>query len=427
MSRVWAGVAVALVWAATAAAQAVPSGRPDGGALEVLAEVRVHGNYSTPDAEVIRLAGLQVGQPLDSSAVQEAELRLRRSGRFEEVEVRTRYRSLEPGGDVALVILVRERPVPDTPAPGPGAVQPLRRLMASGMFMPIVRYADGYGLTYGARVAFPGTLGQAGRISVPVTWGATKEAGLEVDRPFTGGVFDQLFGGLTIRRRTNPFYGLDEDRREARVEAGRSLGGPLRLSVRGAYGRVTFGSLDDRLATVGATLTVDTRGDPVFPRNAVFASAGWDRLEPSRSTGVDRMHADLRGYRSLVGQSVISLRVQYEGSDGPLPLYERALLGGAGSLRGFATGSFSGDNLLAASAELRIPVSSSLGIARMGFTLFTDTGAVWDHGQPASTAKFHRGTGAGVFLLASVFQLNLDVGVRPNGGWHVHFNTGLQF
>jgi hypothetical protein len=32
-----------------------------------------------------------------------------------------------------------------------------------------------------------------------------------------------------------------------------------------------------------------------------------------------------------------------------------------------------------------------------------------------------------VFLLASVFQLNLDVGVRPGWGTRVHFTTGLQF
>ncbi len=78
---------------------------------EVLTEVRVHGNYATPDAEVLRLAGLSIGQPIDDAAIEAAAGRLKASGRFEDVEIRKRYRSLEPGGDVALVILVREHPL----------------------------------------------------------------------------------------------------------------------------------------------------------------------------------------------------------------------------------------------------------------------------------------------------------------------------
>jgi outer membrane protein assembly factor BamA len=426
MKRRWAGLVVALAWAAGAPGHA-DVGQADASAGQVLAEVRVHGNYNTPDAEVLRLAGLQVGQRLDPASVRDVESRLRGSGRFEEVEVRMRYRSLEPSADVALVILVREHPGPDIPVPGPPALQVFRRLTASGMFMPILRYTDGYGFTYGARAAFVDTLGPTSRISVPVTWGATKEAAVELEKPLTLGLFDRLGGGLAIWRRTNPFYGLDEDRREAQVEVGWALPRHLRLSAHGAYGRVTFGTLDEGLASVGANVTFDTREDPVFPRNALFASADWDRLEPSRSPGVNRVRADLRGYRGVVGQAVISLRLQYTGSDGPLPLYERALLGGAGTLRGYGAGSYSGDNLLGASAELRVPVSSPLGVSRTGFTLFTDIGSVWDHGESAWDARFRRGSGAGVFLLASVFQLTLDVGVRPGGGAHIHLTAGLSF
>ena len=34
-------------------------------AEERLAEVRVHGNHTTPDDDVLRIAGLTVGQPID--------------------------------------------------------------------------------------------------------------------------------------------------------------------------------------------------------------------------------------------------------------------------------------------------------------------------------------------------------------------------
>jgi len=84
--------------------------RPDGVAQETLSEVRVHGNTHTPEADVLKLAGLRVGQPLDQAAIEAAETRLRQSGRFDAVEIRKRHRSLDGGPEVALVIIVQEHP-----------------------------------------------------------------------------------------------------------------------------------------------------------------------------------------------------------------------------------------------------------------------------------------------------------------------------
>ena len=232
---------------------------------------------------------------------------------------------------------------------------------------------------------------------------------------------------MSVSGRTNPFYDLDENRQDAWVEVSRRLTGALRAGGRAGFGHVRFGDIAENVASYGADLTFDTRRDPVFPRNAVFASAGWERLQPSSSAPVNRFRADLRAYRGLIGQSVLSLRLQYAGADGPQPLYARNLLGGAGSLRGYRAGSFSGDNLLGASAELRIPLNSPMGFARLGMTIFADTGTVWNSGERLSDARFRTGGGAGVFLLASLFQASLDVGFRQGGGARVHFTTGLQF
>jgi outer membrane protein assembly factor BamA len=415
---------LALGRAAAAQQVAVEQGAPP---AEVLAEVRVHGNYATPDAEVLRLAGLTIGQPIDAAAIEAAARRLKESGKFEEVEVLKRYRSLEPGGDVALVIVVREHPVPDKAMEGPPVLRSVRRLWASGMVMPILSYADGYGLTYGGRVSFVDALGKGSRVSIPASWGATRRAAVEIDRPLAHGPFDRIFGGVSVSARTNPFYDLDEDRRDAWVEVSRRITGALRAGGRAGFGHVRFGDMAENVVSYGTDLTFDTRRDPVFPRNAVFASVGWDRLQPSASASVNRFTADLRGYRGLIGQSVLSLRVQYAGADGPQPLYARYLLGGAGSLRGYRAGSFSGDNLLGASADLRIPLNSPMGISRLGVSLFTDTGTVWNAGERLSDAHFRTGGGVGIFLLASLFQASLDVGFRQGGGARVHFTTGLQF
>ena len=124
---------------------------------------------------------------------------------------------------------------------------------------------------------------------------------------------------------------------------------------------------------------------------------------------------------------MLSLRWQYGHADRSLPPYEKFLLGGASTLRGYRAGSFAGDNLMTGSLELRVPLSSPLGVTKFGINFFGDTGAVWDHGTELGRAQFQEGVGGGVFLLASILKLNLEVGFRAHGGSRLHFTTGLQF
>ena len=142
----------ALVLAAwLAGGQALPAARADS-----IVAVRVHGNHTTPDAEVLRLAGVAVGQLFTEDVALDAAVRLRDTGRFRRVDVRKRYGSLDDPGAVVLVILVEEKPgiSMDEGAPGP-----LRRIRAGTMWMPILGFEDGYGFTYGARVSFVDVLG----------------------------------------------------------------------------------------------------------------------------------------------------------------------------------------------------------------------------------------------------------------------------
>jgi outer membrane protein assembly factor BamA len=53
----------------------------------VLAEIRVQGNVATSDDEVIRLAVVRTGMPVDDHTADEVAARLRATGRFERVEV----------------------------------------------------------------------------------------------------------------------------------------------------------------------------------------------------------------------------------------------------------------------------------------------------------------------------------------------------
>jgi outer membrane protein assembly factor BamA len=395
------------------------------GGPEVVAEVRVHGNYATPDADVLEIAGLTIGQPLDAATIKEVETRLRRSGRFEDVEIRKRFKSMESTSDVVLIVIVQEYPTADEGVPT--APNPFNRMIGSMQVLPVLSYADGYGFTYGGRFSFAGALGRDSRVSVPLTWGGTKQAAVEFDKSFARGPIDRLEGGASVSSRDNPYYELGDERWQAWCGARRHLTGTVSVGGRADYADVTFGDLEDQLGIYSADIALDTRMDPVFPRNAVFASAAWDGLDPRASRFVNRYRFDARGYVGLVGQSVLSLRWQYGVSGAALPTYEKFLLGGASTLRGYRAGSFAGDNLMAATAEVRVPLSSPLGVSRVGISLFSDIGSAYDHGTRLADTRFRVGGGAGFFILASVFKLNFDVGFREGGHARLHFSTGFQF
>ena len=100
LARVRVVVAAALV----AAVVAAPAGAGQAASPAVVAAFRVHGNYRTPDADVIRLTGVELGDALDAATLRRVEERLRASGRFADVEVKERFQSLTDTTRAVLVV-----------------------------------------------------------------------------------------------------------------------------------------------------------------------------------------------------------------------------------------------------------------------------------------------------------------------------------
>src|SRR4029453_14166050 len=138
------------------AAQSQPPVQAQQAAKEVVAEVRVHGNQIATDVEVPEIAGVSVWGPFPDAVLAEATKRLRDSGKFESVDVLKRFASIEDASKIIVVIIVNEGPVrivmPADPAGGP--VVKKRGFPNNLMIVPVLEGQDGYGLTYGARVAY---------------------------------------------------------------------------------------------------------------------------------------------------------------------------------------------------------------------------------------------------------------------------------
>ena len=401
----------------------LPLAGPAFAQIETIAEIRVHGNHTTPDADILSLAGLVTDEAFSDTRLLDAEKKLRDSGRFENVEVLKRYRSIANPDEILVMLVVDEHPAVSALDLTPG---PLARLRAATMWLPILTHADGYGFTYGAQTTVLEPLGRKTRLSVPLTWGGERRAAAELERTFDNGPLDSLRGTVSVSRRVNPFYLASDRRFEAKVRGERALTSWLRA---GAGARLTdnaFGVLDDRTMAVSADVRFDTRLDPSFPRNAVYASTGVERMDFDLG-GATRWTTDLRGYIGVGGAAVVALRGSISRADGPLPLFEQALLGGSGSLRGYRAGHRAGDNIASVSAELRYPLTSPLAQGRLGIKAFVDAGAAWDSGARLKDQPFERGIGGGVYFGAGPLILDLDIAWPETGKPRAHFGLGVSF
>ena len=388
----------------------------------IVGEVRVHGNHTTPDGDILAIVGEVIGQPATDALVSGIRERLEQSGRFDGVEVRKRFRSIDNPDDILLMVVVDEVPGID---PLDLTPSPIKKIWSSGMFMPILHSEDGYGITYGARISIVERLGPRSRITVPLTWGGERGARLQVERAFNSQWAERVAVEYGISQRDNPHYAI-ADRRigfHARVDSA-----PTRWLRLGAIGRgegVRFNGVNDTVTRLGGELTVDTRVDPAFPRNAIQATFGIEQLRFDAGDAFQKK-ADVRGYLGLFGQTVLAVRGVSITSSRALPRYEHLLLGGAPNLRGYPAGHSAGDNLAAMSAELRIPVTSPLSIGRFGVKAFVDTGTVYAVGERLQDQNFaDRGVGGGVYLQLTVASLSLDVARSRGGDTRYHFGMGV--
>jgi outer membrane protein assembly factor BamA len=408
---------------------------------EVLAEIRIQGNVLTPDDEVRQLAGLETGMAIAADTPASVAARLRATRRFKRVEVLKRFASISDPTQIVLVVILDEGPVKIDSSADPG--QPPRVVRSRRfrlMFLPLLKFEDGYGVSYGVRFARSNPLGRGSQLAFPLTWGGDKRAAVELNKNLARGPVSRVQAGAAVSRRRNPFFEQDDDRQRVWVTAERDLPWSLRASATAGWQHVAFldrPASNTDLVQTGADLAFDTRLDPMLARNAVYARAAWERTNLSRLPGpsgvsgdgghaVNQTTLDARGYLGLIGQSVLVVRALREDADRPVPPYLKSMLGGVPNLRGFRRGTAVGDTLVAGSIELRVPVSSPLSIGKIGVSAFVDVAKAYDKGERFADQKFERGIGGGVWLSLAFLRLNVAVAHGIGGSTRVHVGTTVS-
>jgi len=394
-------------------------------APETVSAIQIHGNTATPDDEIRKLAGIDIGMRVEPATVDEVTTRLRATRRFESVQVLKRFASIADPSQILLVVIVDEGAVkiemtgdPDRPT----RIVRTRRLNL--LMLPILSREDGYGFTYGARLARPDVAGKHSRLSFPLTWGGEKKAGVEIDKTIPRGPVERVIAGASLSRRTNPFFDEDDDRTRVWIRGERELVRGVRAGVTAGWQRVSFVDADDRFTHAGADIVIDTRVDPFLARNAVYGRASWEHLSHDNLT---RIELDGRGYLGLIGQSVLAVRAVRQDSSRPLPLYLKPLLGGMANLRGFKAGSAAGDTLVATSAELILPLTSPLHVGKIGVSAFVDAGTVYDNGARFSDQTLKQGYGGSLWFSAAFLRLNIAVAHGRGSSTRVHVGGNVSF
>lgn len=400
---------------------------------ETVVEIRIHGNVSVADSEVLALSGVALGDVAGPDLVHTVRARLEATGCFETVEVHRRYRSLSTTDEIALVIVVRERI-------GARFSNPIVRALASVgrrmMVAPIVNHKEGYGVAFGALTSVLDAFGSENRLSVPVTWGGHKYIALNMEAPIGDPVIDYLLVSASRGRRRHPYFDVDDERTQLKVEAERRLPRGFRVNGEIGWEEVHFASRAERLIRSAVHVDYgDYRETPVTARkNTASLRVGVERLKIiGHEVTVIRPLLDARVYAAVGDQAVFAARFFVKGASGPLPAYEQVLLGGSpavgGTLRGWPAGVAVGDRIALASVELRLPLNSLLSDRRFGLRLFYDTAAVFETNRPFRDVSFREGAGGGVYFIPSRFvpPVSIDVAHDFDGRVRVHASAGFGF
>jgi outer membrane protein assembly factor BamA len=393
---------------------------------ERVVDVRVQGNTLTDEAAIVQMAAVEPGQPFTAGLLDTVANRVKAAGRFDRVEVLKRYASIADLSQILLVIVVDEGPV-TLRRGADGRVRAERRRGPPLMFLPILGSEEGYGFTYGALVALPDVAGRGTRLSMPLTWGGERRAGLEWEKRLDSTRLTRLRIGGAVLRRESDALGATDTREQGWIRGEREIVRALRLGAWGGVDSVSFDSDRNLVVRTGVDAAVDTRVDPMLSRNAVYVRGAVERLGVRHGPTAVRTLLDANGYVGGPGSSTVVVRVYRDGATRPVPGYLKVLLGRDGTLRGFRAGIAAADTTAAGTLELRVPVTSPLSLGKLGVRAFIDAAAVYDAGASIHDQKFSRGIGGGVWFTATVIRLAVDVAHGSSGATRVQVTSGLLF
>lgn len=387
----------------------------DPGARLRFGALDVSGNSAVRAARVRAIAGVPQGAIYDPAVLARAETRLRRSGSFRAVALRTADQAGQ-GDTIALLAQL------DEAAPrrfGFGfEVASQDGVQVSGFWLH-------RNLLGGAeRLRFDASIGD---LTLQAN-GVDYTLGVAFGRPASFGPDTDLYITAQIARENEPAFAQDQ----LAIEGGVTHFARDDLTLRAGAGLLRLretsglGQRDYTLLTLPMAATLERRDDSKNAKSGYFLDAS---LTPFVSLGGDldgaRLFGDARWYRSFGAAqgATLALRGQVGSvvADDPrgAPADFLFFSGGGSTVRGYgaqslgistAQGLTGGASFIGAQTEARIAVGNSLSLVG-----FYDIGYVGADQQPLQAGAWHAGAGLGLRYDTGIGPIRLDLATPVSG------------
>jgi len=184
------------------------------------------------------------------------------------------------------------------------------------------------------------------------------------------------------------------------------------------------------------SLHADTRDRKFYPSRGWWGSLSLDQASEEFGGDVDfkKVILDIRRYQTLIGHTVMAVRVKGAWIEDDAPFYEKFYLGGPNSLRGYEDRSLNplgyASRLVQGSAELRFPLTGRNYPNHFATAvLFYDVGQAWSEPNDFDEKNFKSGLGYGFrFKLPIVGLLRTDFAYSvPDYDFRFHISLGHTF
>ena len=382
-------------------------------AQETIDVIKVHGLVEISEADAIAMTGVKAGEQYTDATLAEVKQRLLSSGKFSSVEVLKRYRSITDFSKVSLVIMVAEK----------------QSFFNQFMYLPVAGFGENGKFVYGGFIGATDLFGLGEHTTMPVIMEGDNINMLGIMTHFDseGPLFNRITLSAMKSVSENQHFELDDERTFANISLARRVG-PLFIKANGGYEEVKFSQLEDEYLTYGLMANIDTRKDVLLPSDALFLGFNWQRYDDRNSDmNYDIYSFDARGFKGLIGRSLIGGQLLYQKSNELLPDYFRPYLGGTSRLRGYDEGSFLGDQFYLATAEIRVPVTSKGSTNLIGFHAFYNVGKIAFHDEDLWDSELKKGAGVGGFWFWNGFGIRLDIASDLDGEYTAHLGSEFTF
>ena len=411
------------------ASMAAPAGAQDG--APVLEDVVIEGNTKTDRDLVLRIIGLERGDPLPLEEFDAVWDRLEDCGYFAFVDLDT---DEDDQGRVTLLVTVEEE----------------KTFRAT----PYLRYDRRHKYLLGAAMTDNNLRGVGEILEVHAIALYIQRAQATWTKPWLFGI-DPLELRLAGFWEQAPFVyrGFDYDQWWSTLDLRYNLVGPLFVEFGGGYESFHQRDdyvwdelyVDDGLAGVQThaadrrdtwllrgSLGLDTRDNPYYPGHGFYARYGVDQRFGGDIDDQTTQELDLRAFLPLPGPPILALHAYGKLVDSVQYTEHLVRWGGPETVRGARYAGREGDTAYIATAELRwplfmMPVSVTGEQVGVGLHAFADVGDAFlsDLQDPDPRSLFSFGGGAHVNLLT--WQLRFEAAKERDHDWTFQFMDQFNF